>query len=119
MLLVAATFIAYAAFDESVRRQREDNIIAWRMASLRSVLHPGMARGEVEEVLRQHSLSTTLWNMSGTESYVLLERFPSGVWYCSYLDVSAQLQFTLSGVSVSAQDKMTSITEHRQLEQCL
>jgi len=119
LLLVAVAFIAYTAFEESIRRQREERVVASHMASLRSVLHTGMSREEIEETLRQHSLSITSENLDGTECYVLLERFPSGVLYCSHLDVSARLQFVVSSHSASAQDKLIAFTEHRELKDCL
>jgi len=116
---MAVAFIAYTAFEESVRRQKEERVVASHMASLRSMLHTGMSREEIEETLRQRSLSITSSNLDGTESYVLLERFPSGVLYCSYLDVSARLQFVVSGDSASGQDKLVAFTEYRQLMDCL
>ena len=119
LLLLVAAFAAYSFYSNSLRRQSGERNIAERMASLRSVLHTGMTRGEIDEILRQRFPSVFAQGLNFEDYHVLLGRLPSTVLYCSYEDVSARLQFNLSGPSPSPQDRLIAITEHRQSMDCL
>jgi len=119
LLLLIAVFAAYNVYDISLRRRSGERNIAERMASLQSVLHTDMTRGEINEILRQRSFSGFARGRNFEDYHVLLERLPSTVVYCSYEDVSARLQFDLSSPSPSPQDRLIAITEYRQLMDCL
>jgi hypothetical protein len=117
--LILVSYFSYSGIDYHLRQQRiaakERKTYADQLASYAAFLKPGMMPADVERELRQRSITFVSYSVDGfaTDDFVLLERFESPQWYCSFEDALVRFEFDPE----SSLLRKTSV--YRQLKDCL
>jgi hypothetical protein len=117
--LILVSYFSYSGIDYHLRQQRiaakERKTYADQLASYAAFLKPSMMRADVERELRQRSITFVSYSVDGfaTDDFVLLERFESPQWYCSFEDALVRFEFDPG----SSPLRKTSVC--RQLKDCL
>jgi hypothetical protein len=123
ILAIPLALIAWGAVDYTAHEHRIAQRIAQiekktytnQLAFYRTFLNSGMKRADVERELARRSISFESYGVEGggdTDDFILLERFESPQWYCSFEDALLRLQF----------DPTTSLRKtsvYHQLKECL
>ncbi|WP_263366896.1 hypothetical protein [Edaphobacter bradus] len=125
--LVLISLLAVGALDYSVDQRRikaeEKAIYSAQLPLYSSFLKPGMQRIDVEHELRSRSISfrpNYEYGQYPKDEFILLKRIGSPVWYCSYEDITLQLEFNSSfNPAHPEDDPLTGISEYRVLIDCL
>jgi|SRR5579862_143992 len=119
ILAISLAFIAYCAIRSYLRDQRisakENKTYDEQLAFYGAFLKPGMLRDDVERELRQRSISFETYSVDGrnTNDFVLLERFESPHFYCSFEDALARFEFD------SETSSLRKVSVYHQLKICL
>lgn len=127
MFLLIACVIAAWIFmrhrtDKAQRAQREQ-VYEARVAYYSKLLPPGMAREAVDDYLRNHGIlyrSRTIGSL--TDDLIGIAREPSPVMYCSWLDVSVQIEYIPTSDKSSEpqpDDRIRDVKLDRQLQDCM
>jgi hypothetical protein len=119
ILAVSLALIAFAAIDYQLREQRiatkERKTYDDKLAFYGLFLKQGMMRADVETELRQRLIPFESYGLGTghTDDFVLLERFESPQWYCSFEDALMRFEFDPE----SGLLRKTSV--YHQLKDCL
>jgi hypothetical protein len=110
-------------------KAKERNTYDEKIAFYKGFLKPGMTRAEVERELEKRSIPVSQrFEEPAAEDFVLLERFGSPQFYCSFEDASLRLEFDPSDNKASYEsshfdgnpdDRLRGMSVYRQLMDCL
>ena len=120
-VITAWIFVRHRS-DNAQRAQRE-HIYEARLAYYSKLLPPGMTREAVDNYLHNHGVlyrSRTIGPL--TDDLIGIAREPSLVMYCSWLDVSVQIEYLSASDGSSEpqpEDRIRNVKLDRQLQNCL
>ena len=125
-VLVVFVIIAWISIrhrNENARLAQREHAYEAKVAYYSAVLTPGMAREAVDDYLHSRDIvyrSRTIGPV--TDDLIGIAREPSPVFYCSWLDVSVQIEYTSASDKASepqANDRIRDVKLDRQLQDCM
>jgi hypothetical protein len=130
LLLASATYFGISSYVYHRKiAAKESKTYNEEMAFYKGFLKPGMTRAEVEQKLRQLSIPVSeRFERPAAVDLVLLERFGSPKFYCSFEDASLRLEFDSADNAGSYEsnhfdgnpkDRLSGMSVYRQLMDCL
>jgi hypothetical protein len=136
ILAVPLVAVAYGTITYNLRQHRiaaiEKKSYSDQLARYATFLKPGMMRADVERELSQRSIPfEQRLEEPASEDLVLLERFDSPVFYCSFEDASVMLEFNPATANLKTDtsdnktftgnpsDRLRNISVYHQLMDCL
>jgi hypothetical protein len=131
ILAIPLVLISYGVITYQLRQRRiaatERKTYTDQLALYGAFLKPGMTRAAVERELGQRSIPFERryhYETRGYDDHVLLERFDSPVFYCSFEDASLQLKFDSRNGTPSTdfgdpEDQLRELRVYHQLMDCL
>jgi len=128
--LALATYFGISSYvDQRKIAAKERKTYDEEIAFYKGFLKPGMTRAEVEQELRQRSIPVSeRLDRPAAVDLVLLERFGSPKFYCSFEDASLRLEFDPAGNAATYEgnhlngnpdDRLRGMRVYRQLMDCL
>ena len=119
VLAIPLALITYCAIDSYLYDRavaaKERKTYDEQLAFYGGFLKPGMMRDDAERELRKRSISFESYSVEGgkTDDFVLLERFGSPQFYCSFEDALARFEFD------SESSSLRKISVYHQFKDCL
>ena len=136
ILAIPLIVIAYGAIAYNLRQHRiaalEKKTYSEQLARYTAFLKPGMTRTDVERELTKRSIPfEQRYETPAYADLVLLERFDSPYFYCSFEDASVMLEFSPDAIASKTDisenarytgnpnDQLRSTSVYHQLKDCL
>jgi hypothetical protein len=123
IVTVVALFTFMRRRRDGARREQRERAYEMAVASYAKDLGPGMTRETAHDYLRNHGTPYRSRTIGpATDDLIQIAREPSPRWYCSWLDVSVQIEsIPASGETSEPQpdDPIRDIKLDRWLQDCL